>query len=81
MKKRLDTLKLVVFIRSIPLIVGEEKGFFISEGIHLETTLTRNSVEQVRGILAGTSDIMQTSADNIVFYNELKVRICLSSWV
>jgi ABC-type nitrate/sulfonate/bicarbonate transport system substrate-binding protein len=70
MKKSLDALKLVVFIRSIPLIVGEGKGFFISEGIHLETTLTRNSVEQVRGILAGTSDMMQTSADNIVFYNE-----------
>jgi ABC-type nitrate/sulfonate/bicarbonate transport system substrate-binding protein len=69
-KKRIDTLKLVVFIRSIPLMVGEEKGFFVSEGINLETTLTRHSGEQVRGILAGTADIMQTSADNIISYNE-----------
>jgi ABC-type nitrate/sulfonate/bicarbonate transport system substrate-binding protein len=68
--KALDTLKLTVFIRSIPLIAGEAKGFFGQEGIRLETTKPRNSAEQVAGILSGTADLMHTSADNIISYNE-----------
>jgi ABC-type nitrate/sulfonate/bicarbonate transport system substrate-binding protein len=69
-EKALDTLKLTTFIRSIPLIVGERKGFFVQGGIRLETTKPRNSAEQVSGILSGTTDIMHTSADNIISYNE-----------
>ena len=54
MEKPFDKLlKLTVFIRSIPLIAGERKGFFAHEGIRLETTKPRNSAEQVSAILSG----------------------------
>jgi ABC-type nitrate/sulfonate/bicarbonate transport system substrate-binding protein len=69
-EKPFDTLKLTVFIRSIPLIAGERKGFFAHEGIRLETTKPRNSAEQVSAVLSGTMDIMHTSADNVISYNE-----------
>lgn len=69
-KKALETLRLSVFIRSVPLIAGDRMGFFVQEGIHLETTKPRNSAEQVKGILSGSLDIMQTSADNVIAYNE-----------
>lgn len=70
MKAGFDPLRLIVFNRSSPLVMGEMKGFFSDEGIRLEVEHPRNSAEQIRGVLAGTWDIMQTSADNIVAHSE-----------
>lgn len=69
-KKPLDPLKLILFTLPSPLVVGEAKGFFAEEGIRLDKTLTRNSVEQIRGILAGTWDLAQTATDNVIAYVE-----------
>ena len=69
-KKVLEPLKLILFTPPSPLVVGEAKGFFAQEGIKLEMTLTRNSVEQIRGILAGTWDLAQTATDNVIAYVE-----------
>jgi ABC-type nitrate/sulfonate/bicarbonate transport system substrate-binding protein len=69
-KKSLDLLKLIIFTPPSPLVVGETKGFFAEQGIRLDITLTRNSVEQIRGILAGTWDLAQTATDNVVAYVE-----------
>lgn len=69
-KKALDPLKLILFTPPSPLVVGEAKGFFTEEGIKLDKTLTRNSVEQVRGILSGTYDLAQTATDNVIAYVE-----------
>ena len=69
-KKALDPLKLILFTPPSPLVVGEAKGFFADEGIKLDITLTRNSVEQIRGILAGTWDLAQTATDNVIAYVE-----------
>ena len=69
-KKALDPLKLILFTPPSPLVVGEAKGFFAEEGIKLDLTSTRNSVEQVRGILAGTWDLAQTATDNVIAYVE-----------
>jgi ABC-type nitrate/sulfonate/bicarbonate transport system substrate-binding protein len=69
-KKTLEPLKLILFTPPSPLVVGEAKGFFAEEGIKLDITLTRNSVEQIRGILAGTWDLAQTATDNVVAYVE-----------
>ena len=69
-EKALDPLKLILFTPPSPLVVGEVKGFFAEEGIKLDKTLTRNSVEQVRGILAGTYDLAQTATDNVIAYVE-----------
>lgn len=70
LEKAQETMKLTAFIRSIPLIAGERKGFFVHEGIRLETSKPRNSAEQVSDIQSGKAHVMQTSADNIIAYNE-----------
>lgn len=69
-KKTMEPIKLILFSKPSPLIVGEAKGFFAEEGIRLDLTMTRNSVEQIRGILAGTWDLAQTATDNVVAYVE-----------
>ena len=65
-----ETLKLIVFSRPSPLVLGEAKGFFAAEGIKLDITQTRSSTEQIRGILDGTWDIAHTSPDNVIAYVE-----------
>jgi ABC-type nitrate/sulfonate/bicarbonate transport system substrate-binding protein len=69
-KNALEPVKLILFTRPSPLVAGEAKGFFAEEGIKLDVTMTRNSVEQIRGILAGTWHLAQTATDNVVAYVE-----------
>lgn len=65
-----DTVKLIVFSRPIPLMLGERNGFFAEQLISLDTTFTPNSVEQIRGILVGTWDLAHTAPDNVIAYDE-----------
>ncbi len=71
-KKPLEPVKLILFTWPSPLAVGDAKGFFTEEGIRLEGTITRNSVEQIRGILNGTWDLAQAATDNVIAYDELE---------
>ena len=65
-------LKLIVFrsSASLPIFVGQEKGFFEANGLRVELANTRSSTEQIRGVLAGRWDVMHTAADNVVAYVE-----------
>lgn len=69
-EKPVQPLKLILFTKPSPLILGETRGFFAAEGIRIEPTMTRNSVEQIRGILSGTWDLAQTATDNVIAYVE-----------
>ena len=69
-RKPLEPVKLILFTWPAPLAVGDAKGFFAEEGIRLEGTITRNSVEQIRGILNGTWDLAQAATDNVIAYDE-----------
>lgn len=63
-----QTIKLITFSRSPALLAAEEHGLFAREGLTVETDITRGSVEQIRGLLAGTWDIAHTAADNVMAY-------------
>lgn len=67
----LEKLSLIVFrSANLPLYVGEEKRIFTQHGLDLELVHTRNSREQIRGILEGKWDLCHTAADNVLAYVE-----------
>ena len=67
----LEKVKLIAFrSANLPLFVGQEKGIFAQNGLEVDLTYTRNSVEQIRGILAGKWDLCHTAADNVLAYVE-----------
>jgi ABC-type nitrate/sulfonate/bicarbonate transport system substrate-binding protein len=61
-------IRLIAFSRPTALLAAQHKGFFEGEGLTVEAALTRGSVEQIRGLLAGTWDIAHTAADNVMAY-------------
>lgn len=66
-----EKLRLIAFrSANLPLFVGQEKGIFARQGLEVELTYTRNSVEQIRGLLAGKWDLCHTAADNVLAYVE-----------
>ena len=69
-KKPLEPVKLILFTWPSPLAVGDAKGFFAEEGVRLEGTITRNSSEQIRGVLNGTWELAQAATDNVIAYDE-----------
>jgi ABC-type nitrate/sulfonate/bicarbonate transport system substrate-binding protein len=55
---------------NLPLWIGQERGFFVREGVNPEFEITPNSVEMVRNLYAGRFDLAMTSIDNVVAYDE-----------
>jgi ABC-type nitrate/sulfonate/bicarbonate transport system substrate-binding protein len=52
----------------VALLAAEDQGYFAREGLAVESHLTRGSVEQIRGLLAGDFDVAHTAADNVMAY-------------
>jgi len=65
-------LSIIVFPggANLPLWAGIQQGFFAQEGLDVVPSYTRNSVEQISGLVAGKWDIGLTGFDNIVAYQE-----------
>ena len=61
-------VRLITFSRPAALATAEQQGFFERAGLSVQTDITRGSVEQIRGLLAGTWDIAHTAADNVMAY-------------
>src|SRR5919206_2247357 len=61
-------LRLIAFSRPVALLAAQAKGFFERERLSVEVELTRGSIEQIRGLLAGRWDIAHTAADNVMAY-------------
>ena len=65
-------LSIIVFPggANLPLWTGIRQGFFAQLDIDVQPSYTRNSVEQISGLVNGTWDIGLTGFDNIVAYQE-----------
>ena len=61
-------VRLITFSRSPALVVAEQQDLFEREGLTVQAEITRGSVEQIRGLLAGTWDVAHTAADNVMAY-------------
>lgn len=64
----LTPLRVNVFptAKTLPMLVGTEKGIFAKHGLNVEVLYTRNSQEQREGLAAGKFDIAQAAVDNAV---------------
>lgn len=62
-------MRLNVFIHDAGVVVANARGLFAAEGLEVDTTVTRSSTEQMRGISAGTYDIGQTAFDNVLAWS------------
>jgi|SRR5579871_4593502 len=65
-------LKIIVFPggQAWPLWVGDERGFFVREGLAVETAYTPGSVFQMTKLIDGEFDIAITNIDNVIAYDE-----------
>ncbi len=63
-------IRLVTFGKSLPLLGAIHGGFLEREGLDVSWQRTRGSIEQVRGLLAGASDVIHTAADNVMAYRD-----------
>lgn len=65
-------LSIIVFPggANLPLWTGIRQGFFAEQDLDVQPSYTRNSVEQISGLVKGTWDIGLTGFDNIVAYQE-----------
>ncbi|MBI3705857.1 MAG: ABC transporter substrate-binding protein [Rhizobiales bacterium] len=65
-------LSIIVFPggANLPLWTGIRQGFFAQLDLDVQPSYTRNSVEQISGLVKGTWDIGLTGFDNIVAYQE-----------
>lgn len=57
------------FSANAAVIIAEARGLFANEGLSVETTITRSSTEQMRGLSQGTFDIASTAFDNVLAWS------------
>jgi ABC-type nitrate/sulfonate/bicarbonate transport system substrate-binding protein len=78
---RLTPLSVITFSRPLPVLAAERLGFFQEAGLDVRYTITRGSVEQIRGLLAGRWDVAHTAADNVMAYNDREAAGLRVVWV
>lgn len=64
----METVRLITFGRPLALEAADQLGLFEREGLRVDVEITRGSVEQIRGLRAGTWDLAHTAADNVMAY-------------
>jgi ABC-type nitrate/sulfonate/bicarbonate transport system substrate-binding protein len=65
-----DLLRIGGFTRDAVSFIAERKGFLQQEGIRLEYTHVRASVELMRNLVSGKFDLIHTTADNVIAWAE-----------
>jgi ABC-type nitrate/sulfonate/bicarbonate transport system substrate-binding protein len=65
-------MKLVqnIFLPYAAMIAAEATGGFAANGVEVETTFTRSSLDQRAALLAGHADIAVTALDNLFAWNQ-----------
>ena len=63
------TLRLIGFGRSSIVTLARARGLLAERGLDVETTLTPNSTEQMRGVGEGRWDIASTAFDNVLAWS------------
>jgi len=65
-----DIIRIVGFEKDITLWAAETKSFFAEQNLAVSFDQTRNSTEEISGILAGQWDIAFDNGDNVVAWDE-----------
>ncbi len=62
-------LRFITFGENPAVVLGRERGLFASRGLEVETTITRSSTEQMRGLSVGAYDVASTAFDNVLAWS------------
>jgi len=66
-----QNIRIIVFPGGFnwPIFVAQEHGLFAAQGLDVSLTPTRNSKQQMAGLIDGDYDIAMTAFDNVIAYN------------
>jgi ABC-type nitrate/sulfonate/bicarbonate transport system substrate-binding protein len=59
-----------IFLPNAAMIAAEAIGAFSANGVEVDTTFTRSSLEQRAALLAGEADVAVTALDNLFAWNQ-----------
>lgn len=62
-------VRFISFGENPAVVIGCARGLFAARGLEVETTLTRSSTQQMRGLGDGTYDIASTAFDNVLAWS------------
>jgi len=66
---QMKKIRLMVFRIDAATVVARAQGLFAAEGLEVETILTPNSTEQMRGLSQGKYDMASTAFDNVLAWS------------
>jgi ABC-type nitrate/sulfonate/bicarbonate transport system substrate-binding protein len=66
---QMKKIRLMVFRIDAATVVARAQGLFAGEGLEVETILTPNSTEQMRGLSQGKYDMASTAFDNVLAWS------------
>ncbi len=61
--------RFITFGENAAVVIGRERGLFAAHDLAVETTITRSSTQQMRGLSDGTYDIASTAFDNVLAWS------------
>jgi len=67
--KDLKKIRVNVFRIDAATVVARAQGLFAAEGLEVESTVTPNSTDQMRGISQGKYEIVSTAFDNVLAWS------------
>lgn len=62
-------VRFITFGENPAIVIGRERGLFAARGLEVETTITRSSTEQMRGLSVGAYDVASTAFDNVLAWS------------
>ena len=62
-------IRFITFGENPAVVIGRERGLFAAHGLEVETTITRSSTQQMRGLGDGTYDLASTAFDNVLAWS------------
>lgn len=62
-------VRFITFGENPAVVIARERGLFAARGLEVETTLTRSSTQQMRGLSDGTYDVASTAFDNVLAWS------------
>jgi ABC-type nitrate/sulfonate/bicarbonate transport system substrate-binding protein len=65
-----DVIRVGTFNRDALNIIAEAKGFHRGQGLRAELSLVNNSIDLMRNLREGKTDVIHTNADNVIAWTE-----------
>lgn len=63
-----ELLRMGIFIRTLPMLVAQSRGYYAAEGLQVEYLQVASSTQQFEYLRDGRYDLIQTAPDNVFNY-------------